>query len=53
MDRCRRDLADPSCATGLIRAIVSRWGLTSAPHFSRAFRAAYGLSPENYRRKHR
>jgi AraC-like DNA-binding protein len=52
LDRCRRDLADPALRDRPIRAIASRWGLASAPHFSRAFRAAYGLSPENYRRRH-
>ncbi|MFI6740574.1 helix-turn-helix domain-containing protein [Nonomuraea sp. NPDC050451] len=52
LDRCRRDLVDPSLRDRSIRAIANRWCLTSAPHFSRAFRAAYGLSPENYRRRH-
>jgi AraC-like DNA-binding protein len=33
-----------------ISAIASRWGLPSAPHFSRLFRDAYGCSPREFRR---
>jgi transcriptional regulator GlxA family with amidase domain len=32
-----------------VSAIAARWGLVNATHFSRAFRAAYGLSPVEYR----
>ena len=32
-------------------AIAARWGLTDPAHFSRAFRAAYGLPPSEYRRE--
>jgi AraC-like DNA-binding protein len=32
-----------------VNRIAARWGLTSAAHFSRAFRAAYGVSPLEYR----
>jgi AraC-like DNA-binding protein len=48
LNRCRRDLADPSCGDRSIRAIAARWGLTT-PHFTRVFRAAYGMSPQEYR----
>jgi AraC-like DNA-binding protein len=50
LERCRRDLLDPSLAAVPVSAIAARWGLTSAGHFSRAFRAAYGASPVEYRR---
>lgn len=30
-------------------AIAARWGLVDAAHFSRLFRAAYGLPPTEYR----
>ena len=50
LERCRRDLLDPSLAALPVSAIAARWGLTSAGHFSRAFRAAYGASPVEYRR---
>jgi AraC-like DNA-binding protein len=49
LDRCRRDLLDPALADQPIHAIASRWGLTSAPHFSRLFRDAYGCSPRHFR----
>jgi AraC-like DNA-binding protein len=49
LERCRRDLADPSMDGRPIHAIAARWGLPSAAHFSRVFRAAYGLSPQDYR----
>jgi AraC-like DNA-binding protein len=50
LERCRRDLLDPSLAAVPVSAIAARWGLTSAGLFSRAFRAAYGASPVEYRR---
>ena len=50
LDRCRNDLADPAYADLSISAIASRWGLPSAPHFSRLFRDAYGCSPREFRR---
>jgi AraC-like DNA-binding protein len=50
LDRCRTDLQDPSYADLSISAIASRWGLPSAPHFSRLFRVAYGCSPREFRR---
>jgi hypothetical protein len=50
LERCRRDLLDPSLGDVPVSAIAARWGLTNAAHFSRAFRAAYGASPVEYRR---
>ena len=49
LERCRRDLIDPAFADEPISAIASRWGLPSAPHFSRLFRRAYGCSPRQFR----
>ena len=54
LERCRRDLADPSLAGETIFRIASRWGWTSAAHFSRLFHSTYGCSPRQYRlRAHR
>jgi AraC-like DNA-binding protein len=50
LDRCRRDLLDPAFADKTIFAIAGRWGLPSAPQFSRMFRATYGCSPREFRR---
>jgi AraC-like DNA-binding protein len=49
LERCRRDLADPTLADRSVTAIAARWGFTDPAHFSRAFRAAYGLPPTEYR----
>jgi AraC-like DNA-binding protein len=49
LERCRRDLLDPALADWSASAIATRWGLPNAAHFSRVFRAAYGLPPAEYR----
>jgi AraC-like DNA-binding protein len=49
LDRCRRDLLDPAQLDVPVSAIGARWGLGSAAHFSRLFRAAYGVPPARYR----
>jgi AraC-like DNA-binding protein len=50
LERCRRDLLDPALRAFPVNAIAARWGLLNAAHFSRAFRAAYGAAPGEYRR---
>ena len=50
LERCRRDLVDPSLGNQTILEIASRWGLTGPQHFSRLFRTTYGCSPSDYRR---
>jgi AraC-like DNA-binding protein len=49
LERCRRDLLDPALRNRPVGAIGVRWGLPSGAHFSRAFRAAYGIPPGEYR----
>jgi len=50
LESCRRDLTDPALADRPIAAIAARWGFTSAADFSRAFRAAHGMTASEYRR---
>ncbi|WP_171064587.1 AraC-like ligand-binding domain-containing protein [Actinomadura soli] len=49
LEHCRRELSDPFLGTQRIGAIANRWGLPDAAAFSRAFRAAYGVTPTAYR----
>ncbi|MFD7403500.1 helix-turn-helix domain-containing protein [Streptomyces sp. NPDC059866] len=49
LEGARRDLADPALRTAPIHTIATRWGLPRASDFTRTFRAAYGVSPKEYR----
>ncbi|MGW4597538.1 helix-turn-helix domain-containing protein [Streptomyces sp. NPDC004457] len=49
LEHCRRDLARRDTAHLTVAAVAHRWGFTSASHFSRVFRAAYGTSPAAWR----
>ncbi|MFI1562843.1 helix-turn-helix domain-containing protein [Streptomyces sp. NPDC020490] len=48
LEECRRDLARQAGGS-TIAAVAHRWGFTSAAHFSRVFRAAYGMAPREWR----
>lgn len=50
LEAARRDLADPAHAATPIHAIAARSGYPCAADFTRAFRAAYGIPPRDYRR---
>ncbi|WP_136055280.1 helix-turn-helix domain-containing protein [Microbacterium sp. K24] len=52
LEQCRRDLLDPMLADRPVAAIAARWGFVDAAHFSRAFKAAFGASPSEYRAAH-
>ncbi|MFE7558389.1 helix-turn-helix domain-containing protein [Kitasatospora sp. NPDC057500] len=47
LKECRHDLALHRTTT--ISAVAHRWGFTSAAHFSKVFRAAYGMAPREWR----
>ncbi|MFG3102489.1 helix-turn-helix domain-containing protein [Streptomyces sp. NPDC048182] len=47
--RCRGELARRDATTRSIAGVARQWGFTSASHFSRAFRAVYGMSPAEWR----
>ncbi|WP_443068697.1 helix-turn-helix domain-containing protein [Streptomyces sp. NBC_01361] len=49
LQECRRELARGQAAGRTIAAVAHQWGFTSAAHFSRVFRAAYGMSPAEWR----
>lgn len=50
LDRCRADLEDPRQRGRSITEIALRWGFNDSAHFSRAFKARFGLSPRAARR---
>jgi AraC-like DNA-binding protein len=52
LERCRQDLLDAGLHARPAGAIGARWGFRDAAGFSRAFRAAYGLPPAEYRAIH-
>jgi AraC-like DNA-binding protein len=49
LQECRRELARREAAGRTIAAVARQWGFASAAHFSRVFRAAYGMSPAEWR----
>jgi AraC-like DNA-binding protein len=49
LERARRELADPALLGEPVHHIAARWGFKDHPTFTRAFRAAYGVSPRDYR----
>ncbi|WP_158575855.1 AraC family transcriptional regulator [Streptomyces corynorhini] len=49
LEHIRRDLADPCQRALPISHIAARWGFTHYAVFCRAFRAAYGVPPRDYR----
>ena len=51
LDNARRDLADPALRGTPIHVVAARWGIPRASDFSRAFQAAYGLSPSEHRQR--
>ncbi|MFE9444381.1 helix-turn-helix domain-containing protein [Streptomyces sp. NPDC006602] len=50
LDRIRQDLADPGLAHLPAYAVAARWGLTESSYFGRVFKAAFGVSPREFRR---
>ncbi|MFD9064486.1 helix-turn-helix domain-containing protein [Kitasatospora purpeofusca] len=48
LEMCRRELARPSARPATVAAVAKRWGFVSTSHFSRVFRAAYGVAPREW-----
>ncbi len=49
LDQCRREITDPHRIEEPVRSIARRWGFPDASHFSRAYKAAFGISPSDER----
>ncbi len=49
LEKCRDDLSDQRFAGHGIIQIAFHWGFNDASHFSRAFKAQFGLSPREFR----
>lgn len=49
LERARRDLTDPALRAEPVHRIAARWGFNDHATFTRAFRAAYGVPPRDYR----
>ncbi|MFI9202791.1 helix-turn-helix domain-containing protein [Streptomyces sp. NPDC053048] len=51
LEECRRELtpARPGRSRPAVASVARRWGFANPAHFSRSFRAAYGLSPTAWR----
>ncbi len=47
--QCRRELASPQGKFLTIAAIARRWGFLDASHFSRVFKATFGVTPRDWR----
>jgi AraC-like DNA-binding protein len=53
LEGARRTLASRSGHRASIAAVGRMWGFSDAGHFARRFRAAYGMSPTQWRQLHR
>jgi len=49
LEECCRELARPNRAKPTVSAVAQRWGFVNAAHFSRTFKAAYGVTPREWR----
>jgi AraC-like DNA-binding protein len=53
LQACRGALGDPRHASFTISEIAYGWGFNDLSHFSKAFKARFGLSPARYRHANR
>jgi AraC family transcriptional regulator, positive regulator of tynA and feaB len=51
LERCRRALEDPLQIHRMIGEIAYSWGFSDHSHFTRRFRAAFGITPGDCRRQ--
>jgi AraC-like DNA-binding protein len=50
LERCREQLAEPALSARAVGEIAYANGFSDCAHFSRRFKARFGLSPSDYRR---
>lgn len=53
VERCRDDLANPEMRARTITDIAFAWGFSDLSHFGRSFKAAFGETPRELRRRMR
>lgn len=53
LEACRSELAMPGPAVPTVASVGRRWGFSDATNFGRAFKAAYGVTPLEWRLLHR
>lgn len=49
LEECGRELSRRGGTAPTVSAVAQRWGFVNPAHFSRSFRAAYGVSPRDWR----
>lgn len=49
LERCRRDLGDPTMSKQSVLQIAYRWGFSNPSHMCRTFKQAYGVTPTEFR----
>lgn len=49
LEACARELTRRGRTAPTVSAVAQRWGFVNPAHFSRAFRAAYGVPPREWR----
>jgi AraC-like DNA-binding protein len=47
---CKRDLAEPRLQAKTVGEIAYTWGFSNVSHFSRAFKAEFGIGPREFRK---
>jgi AraC-like DNA-binding protein len=50
LEGARGELSSPGCRDRSIAMVARRWGFTDPSYFSRRFRAAFGMTPRDWRR---
>lgn len=51
LERCSRDLREPSLRSRTIGEIAYHWGFSDVSHFSRAFKQRFAVTPREWRRQ--